>query len=83
MVKGAFQTTIFQKAFDYRASVTRNVDSYEDFKVEIESIITLTNIEKVQRDELNPVNTTLLVTGGVLLVAGGILFIEIANALSR
>jgi len=30
------QTNIFQKAFDYRASVTRNVDSYDEFKVEIE-----------------------------------------------
>jgi len=30
------QNNIFQKAVDYRASVTRNVDSYEDFKVEIE-----------------------------------------------
>jgi len=30
------QANIFQKAVDYRASVTRNVDSYEDFKVEIE-----------------------------------------------
>ncbi len=30
------QKNIYQKAFDYRASVTRNVDSYEDFKVEIE-----------------------------------------------
>ena len=30
------QKNIYKKAFDYRASVTRNVDSYEDFKVEIE-----------------------------------------------
>ncbi len=30
------QQNIYQKAFDYRASVTRNVDSYEEFKVEIE-----------------------------------------------
>jgi prolyl-tRNA synthetase len=30
------QTNIFQKAVDYRASVTRNVDTYEEFKVEIE-----------------------------------------------
>jgi prolyl-tRNA synthetase len=30
------QANIFQKAVDYRASVTRNVDSYDDFKVEIE-----------------------------------------------
>jgi prolyl-tRNA synthetase len=30
------QTNIFQKAVDYRASVTRNVDSYDEFKVEIE-----------------------------------------------
>jgi len=30
------QANIFQKAFDYRASVTRNVDSYDEFKVEIE-----------------------------------------------
>jgi len=30
------QANIFQKAFDYRASVTREVNSYDDFKVEIE-----------------------------------------------
>lgn len=30
------QKNIYKKAFDYRASVTRNVDTYEEFKVEIE-----------------------------------------------
>jgi len=30
------QANIFQKAVDYRTSVTRNVDSYDEFKVEIE-----------------------------------------------
>ena len=30
------QTNIYQKAFDYRASVTRDVNSYDEFKVEIE-----------------------------------------------
>jgi len=30
------QANIYQKAFDYRTSVTRNVDSYDEFKVEIE-----------------------------------------------
>ena len=30
------QSNIYQKAFDYRASVTRDVNSYEEFKVEIE-----------------------------------------------
>ena len=30
------QKNIFQKAFDHRASVTREVNSYDDFKVEIE-----------------------------------------------
>ncbi len=30
------QANIFKKAADYRTSVTRNVDSYEEFKVEIE-----------------------------------------------
>jgi prolyl-tRNA synthetase len=32
----AIQQNIYQKALDYRASVTRPVDSYEEFKVEIE-----------------------------------------------
>jgi len=32
----AIQTNIYQKAFDYRASVTREVNSYDEFKVEIE-----------------------------------------------
>ncbi len=30
------QANIYQKAFDYRASVTREVNSYDEFKVEIE-----------------------------------------------
>ncbi len=30
------QQNIFQKAYDYRASVTREVNSYDEFKVEIE-----------------------------------------------
>ena len=30
------QKNIYKKAFDYRTSVTRNVDSYDEFKVEIE-----------------------------------------------
>ena len=30
------QANIFKKAFDYRASVTRDVNSYDEFKVEIE-----------------------------------------------
>ena len=30
------QANIFQKAFDYRASVTREVNSYDEFKMEIE-----------------------------------------------
>ena len=30
------QATIFQKAYDYRASVTREVNSYDEFKEEIE-----------------------------------------------
>lgn len=30
------QKNIYKKAFNYRESVTRNVDSYEEFKVEIE-----------------------------------------------
>jgi prolyl-tRNA synthetase len=30
------QINIFQKAFDYRSSVTRDVNSYDEFKVEIE-----------------------------------------------
>ncbi len=30
------QKNIYKKAFDYRTSTTRNVDSYEEFKVEIE-----------------------------------------------
>jgi len=30
------QINIFQKAFDYRASVTREVNSYDEFKIEIE-----------------------------------------------
>ncbi len=32
----AIQQNIFQKALDFRAESTRNVDTYEDFKVEIE-----------------------------------------------
>jgi len=41
-----------------------------DFKVEIEKSVALTNIESIQQDELNAVNTTLLVIGSVLLAVG-------------
>jgi prolyl-tRNA synthetase len=33
---GDIQQNIYKKAFDYRASVTREVNSYDEFKVEIE-----------------------------------------------
>jgi hypothetical protein len=38
-----------------------------DFKVATEGTIALTNIEKIQQDELNPTNTTWLIIGGILL----------------
>jgi len=53
-----------------------------DFNVEIEKSIALRNIESIQQDELNVANTTLLIIGGVALIAGVGLLIEIANALS-
>ncbi len=33
---GDIQENIFKKAIDFRSASTRNVDTYEDFKVEIE-----------------------------------------------
>jgi hypothetical protein len=48
-----------------------------DFKVGIEKSIALTNIEKVQQDELNPTNTTWLIIGGILSIAVVVLGIQV------
>ena len=53
-----------------------------DFKVEIENTIALTNIESVQQDEINPTNTTWLLSGGILLVVLVGTFIAFAEAMS-
>lgn len=52
------------------------------FKVAIENTIALKNITAIERDELNPVTTTLLIIGCTLLVVGGVFLIALANALS-
>ena len=57
-----------------------NEDS--DFKVEIEKSIALKNIEKVQKDELNPTNTTWLIIGGMLLTVAVGFLMAAAEALS-
>jgi hypothetical protein len=54
-----------------------------DFKVEIEGVIALTNIEKIQRDELNPTNTTWLIIGGILLVVTVAFGIQVLISLSE
>ena len=52
------------------------------FKVAIENTIALKNIKAIERDELNPVTTTLLITGSVILVVGGVFFIAFAIGMS-
>ena len=52
------------------------------FKVAIENTIALKNIKAIERDELNPVTTTLLITGCVILVVGGVFFIAFAIGMS-
>ena len=52
------------------------------FKVAIENTIALKNIKAIERDELNPVTTTLLIIGSVILTVGGVLFIAFAIAMS-
>jgi hypothetical protein len=39
-------------------------------KIEIEKSIALTNIESIQQDEINPVTTSLLILGSILIAAG-------------
>jgi len=52
------------------------------FKVAIENTIALKNIKAIERDELNPVTTTLLIIGSVILVVGGVFFIAFAIGMS-
>jgi len=54
--------------------------SDEASKVEIEKSIALTNIATIERDELNPVTTSLLVIGSILFVAGVGIIILLATA---
>jgi len=54
-----------------------------DFKVEIEKSIALTDIESIQQDELNPVTTSLLVVGIVLLAVGVGVLIYVLIAISE
>jgi hypothetical protein len=49
-----------------------------DFKVETEGTIALSNIESLQQNEMNPVNTTLLVIGSVVLALGVGILIALA-----
>ena len=53
-----------------------------DFKVEIESVIALANIESIQQDELNPGRTTWLLLGGILSSAVVVLGIQVMFYLS-
>jgi hypothetical protein len=52
-----------------------------DFKVETENTIALTNIESVQKDEINPVTTSLLVIGSILFAAGAGILIGVFTGL--
>jgi len=53
-----------------------------DFKVAIENSIALTNIEKVQKAELNPTSTTWLIIGGMLLTVAVGFLMAVAEAFS-
>jgi hypothetical protein len=55
---------------------------YSYFKVEIENAIPLTNIEKIQQDELNPTNTTWIIIGGMLLTVAVGFIMAMAEAMS-
>ncbi len=57
-------------------------DDNSAFKVAIENTIALKNIKAIERDELNPVTTTLLIVGSVVLVVGGVFFIALVIGLS-
>ena len=54
----------------------------DDFKIPAEESIALTKIESIQQDELNPTNTTCLLSGGILLVVLVGTFIAFAEAMS-
>jgi len=49
-------------------------------KIEIEKSIALTNIESIQQNEINPVTTSLLVIGSILLAAGVAIIILFATS---
>lgn len=53
-----------------------------DFKVGIEKTIALNSIKTIERDELNPVTTTLLILGSVIVTVGGVFFIALVIGLS-
>jgi hypothetical protein len=57
-------------------------DDNSAFKVAIENTIGLKNIKAIERDELNPVTTTLLIVGSAVLVVGGVFFIALVIGLS-
>jgi hypothetical protein len=61
--------------------VKYNEDS--DFEEFFEGTIALKNIEMIEQDELNPVTTTILIVGGILLVVGVGLFIAFVEAVSE
>lgn len=52
------------------------------FKVPIEHSMALKNIIAIERDELNPVTTTLLIMGSMLLAVGGGFLIALAMGMS-
>ncbi len=57
-------------------------DDNSAFKVAIENAIALKKIKVIERDELNPVTTTLLIVGSVLVTVGGVLFLALVIGLS-
>jgi hypothetical protein len=50
-------------------------------KVAMDVAIALTNIEEIQRDELNPTSTTWLIIGGILLLTSVVLGIQVIQSL--
>jgi hypothetical protein len=57
-------------------------DDNSAFKVAIENTIALKSIKSIERNELNPVTTTLLIVGSAVLVVGGVFFIALVIGLS-
>jgi len=82
-------TIYFFEKSNYRVSIDSihgkgyaKFSNISDFKAVNKDVIALTNIEKVQQDEMNASGTTWLIIGGILFVDILVLGLQVAASLS-